>query len=318
MKIIITGGAGFIGSAIARELVKRKHSVKIIDNLATGRLENLKGIEKRAVFIKGDVRDFSLLKRECSGFDAIFHHAAFISVPQSVAKPLLCADHNINGTRFVLEAARYTQMQGVVFASSCAVYGSQARGTKTGERRSLSPLSPYALSKIAGEQYCQLYTKIYNLPTVVLRYFNVYGPGQNFRDGYQSAIPGLTRKLIKGEKPVIYGTGEQARDFIYIEDVVSANLQAISSLKTTSGKTFNIGSGTATTINRILAIIRKNLSLREIDFQKECIHKEKRDGDADYIRANLSESKTLLGFKPTTSITEGIGKYIDWMKRVAP
>ncbi|MBI4359757.1 MAG: NAD-dependent epimerase/dehydratase family protein [Candidatus Jacksonbacteria bacterium] len=318
MKIIITGGAGFIGSSIARELVKRKHSVKIIDNLATGRLENLKGIEKRAVFIKGDVRNFSLLKRECMGFDAIFHHAAFISVSQSISKPLISADHNINGTRFVLEAARHARMQGVMFASSCAVYGSQARGTKTSERHSLSPLSPYALSKIIGEQCCKLYTKIYNLPTVVLRYFNVYGPGQNFSHGYQSAIPCLTRKLIKGEKPVIYGTGEQTRDFIYIDDVISANLKAISSLETTSGKTFNIGSGTATTINRLLAIIRKNLSIRAINFQKECIYKEKRDGDVNYIRANLSQSKTLLGFKPTTSITEGIGKYIDWMKRAVP
>ena len=311
MKTIITGGAGFIGSNLVRALVKRRHTVKVIDNLKTGRLKNLAGIEKRITFVKGDIRNLSLLKREFKGYEAVLHHAAFISVPKSVKQPLLCADHNVNGTLSVLEAARYSHMQRVVFASSCSVYGSTKRGTKTREKQPLNPLSPYALSKIVGEQYCKLFTEIYDLPTIILRYFNVYGQYHQFIGGYANAIPSLLSKLLSNQNPIIYGNGEQARDFVFIDDVIAANFKALSAPKIAYGSVFNIGSGEATTIKQLLVIIKKRLALKGIDYRQKIIYKKARLGDVRYIRADTKKSSDKLGFISRINLVAGIDRYID-------
>jgi nucleoside-diphosphate-sugar epimerase len=325
MKIIITGGAGFIGSHLAFELVKQGHSVKIIDNLSTGTLGNIKALatfkdiatwsacltrsrsmpHPKPTFIKGDIRNLSLLKREFKGFDYVFHQAAFVSVPKSVSMPKMCNDINVAGTLNVLKAARENSVKKVIFASSCAIYGDTSPYTKTKETHKPAPASPYALSKLIGEYYCSMYYQLYGLPTIILRYFNVYGTGQSLSSGYANVIPSFVNRIKADKQPIIYGNGTQVRDFVHVDDVARANILAMNATKQVSGQSFNIGAEPAN-VKRLFNITKKL-------FGKEGlmpIYKPNRPGDVGYIRADLSKASAMLKYQPKIDLQTGLQKCI--------
>lgn len=288
MKIIITGGAGFIGSNLARELVKRGHTVKVIDNLAAGSLETIADIRSHVIFKKGDVRDYDFLMKEFRGYDAVLHHAALTSVTESIVRPREYHEVNATGALNVLEAALKRGVKKVVFASSCAVYG----------------ITPYAMTKMIGEQYCRLFYLRYELKTIILRYFNVYGPSQPPRGSYASVIPAFFKHLVSKTPPVIFGNGRQTRDFIFIEDVVRANLLSLSGKKSACGIPINIGTGIGTSINKLLAEMKKIVPLCAPRYLKP------RSGDIKHSVANTKEAKRLLGFAARTRLAEGLEKYL--------
>lgn len=319
MKIIITGGAGFIGSHLARVLSKKRHIVKIIDNLSTGKIKNIQDLMqlRLAQFIKADIRNHNMLIKEFKNFDAVFHQAAFVSVPKSEAKPEICFDINVNGTKNVLEAARQNSIKKVIFASSCAVYGGIKPGTKAKEACRIKPSFLYAKSKLEGEKLCRLYAEKYGIDIIILRYFNVYGPGQASGRGYGSVVPAFIYALTNGQPPIIYGRGEQMRNFIYVDDVVRANvlaLQAMSPAKAKyAGEIFNIGARMAS-INLLLKTLIKICKCKSAAVK----HLPTRPGDISYIDADIAKARETLDFKPSVSLAQGLkicyfkAKLVDW------
>ncbi|RLA92257.1 MAG: GDP-mannose 4,6-dehydratase, partial [Deltaproteobacteria bacterium] len=227
MHVVVTGGAGFIGSTLARTLTENGNNVTVVDNLSTGHLRNIQDLidNKRIKFIRGSITDLGLLKKVFKNVDYVFHEAAIVGISQSIKDPITTSNVNINGTLNVLLAARDNRVRKVVFASSCAVYGNPS-SFPIKENTAPDPLTPYALSKLVGEYYCHVFNKIYDLPTVSLRYFNVYGPYQNPNGEYAAVIPKFINQMLNGRPLTIYGDGTQTRDFIYIADVVRANIIA--------------------------------------------------------------------------------------------
>jgi UDP-glucose 4-epimerase len=296
-KVIITGGAGFIGSSLAKELVNQGHEVTILDNLSTGKREIIqKLLEKDNVrFVEGSVTDLPLLEKLFQGIEYIFHQAALARVPLSVEHPLATNKVNITGTLNVLIAARDNKVKKVVYASSSSVYGTNPTPQKEGMVP--DPLSPYALTKLAGESYCTIFSQLYGLPTVSLRYFNVYGPGQDPESQYAMVIPAFIDRMMRDEPPIIFGDGEQSRDFTYIQDVVHANILAADS---DIEGVFNIGSGKNITINaladEIKALLNKNL---------ESEHKEPRPGDAKHTLADITRARKF-NYEPKWSLRNGL------------
>src|SRR5215475_6235478 len=252
---LVTGGAGFIGSHIAEALVNRGDRVRVLDNLITGRRENLSSIADRIEFIEGDIRDYDTALRAAVGARVIFHQAAVPSVPRSVAEPALNHDVNVNGTFNVLMAAREAGVRRVVYAASSSAYGDTETLPKH-EDMPPSPLSPYAASKLFGEYYCQVFTQVYGLETVSLRYFNVFGPRQDPSSPYSGVISKFVTALLAGVAPMIYGDGEQSRDFTYVANVVDANLRAAESGEA-AGQIINLGIGERVTLNQLLAELQK-------------------------------------------------------------
>lgn len=238
---LVTGGAGFIGSHIVRALLARGDQVKVLDNFSTGKHANLAGLEGALEIIEGDLRDVSLVRDTVRGVDTIFHHAAFISVPLSMEDPGTCFDINVHGTANLLESARHARVRHVVLASSAAVYG-DSENHPLNENEPLTFLSPYAASKHANESYANLYTRISETRVTALRYFNIYGPRQSPDSAYAAAIPIFARRMMDGKVPVIYGDGLQSRDFVFVGDVVRANLLA-SQNESAAGCVFNICTG---------------------------------------------------------------------------
>lgn len=305
-KVVITGGAGFIGSNLARALAKENH-VTIIDNLSTGHLENILNLinSQSVSFVKGSVTNLEILHEMLKDVDYVFHQAAIVSVPHSIKDPISTNNVNINGTLNVLIAARDNKVKKVVFASSCAIYGYQS---KLPIRENCLPdlLSPYAASKLIGEYYCQVFTKLYNLPTVSLRYFNVYGPRQDRSSEYAAVIPKFIYKILMNKSPVIYGDGEQTRDFVFIDDVVNANLLAAEVGVTGS---YNIAYGRRISINylikEIIKIIGKNLDLN---------HENPRPGDIKHSFADISKAVENLRYKPKVCLSTGLKETVDWIK----
>ncbi len=307
MDVLVTGGAGFIGSHLSEELAK-DNEVTAIDNLSTGKLENIRRLidNKKIVFKKGDIRDLEFLKSEFEGADYVFHQAAVVSVPKSVEKPLLTNDVNTNGTLSVLIAARDCNVKKVVFASSCAVYGDNPH-LPLKEDMLPMPLSPYASSKLAGEYYCQVFTKAYGLSTSSLRYFNVYGPRQDVNSDYAAVIPKFIKRVLENKPPIIYGDGEQTRDFIFVKDVVNANILAAESSAT---GIFNTASGEKTSIDELastlMSITGTNLNL---------IHEKPRQGDIKHSAADISKAREKLNFKPKHSLEEGLRETVKCFKK---
>jgi nucleoside-diphosphate-sugar epimerase len=240
-RYLITGGAGFIGSSIAEALLNAGASVRILDNLATGKEANLAALQGRAQFIQGDLRDFDVVKSAMQGIEVVFHQAALASVPRSIEDPVGSLEININGTQNVLLAARDSGVRRVVYASSSSVYG-DAPALPKHEDMPPQPMSPYAVQKLTGEMLCKLFTRFYGLETVALRYFNVFGPRQDPTSEYAAVIPRFLTALLEERRPVVFGDGEQTRDFIYITNVVQANLLAASSSRAV-GYAMNIGCG---------------------------------------------------------------------------
>lgn len=303
-KIAVTGGAGFIGSNIVRALCD-ENDVTVIDNMSTGRRENLRGLEGRIRFVKCDINDIKMLKREFESVDYVLHQAALPSVQRSIMDPMATNRSNIDGTLSVLVAARDCGVKRVVFASSSAVYGDSPELPK---RESLvpRPMSPYAVTKLVGEHYCRVFYEIYGIECVSLRYFNVFGPGQDPASEYAAVIPKFIDAVLSGSQPVVYGDGEQTRDFVYVDDVVRANILACIS-PGAPGLAINIGTGYATSLNRLLDAIGRVLK-RDI----HPIYTEPRPGDVRESVADISLAREVLGYVPEYGLEDGLN---DMMKR---
>lgn len=307
-KALVTGGAGFIGSHLVEALADAGCEVAVIDDLSAGRLENLATVCDRIAFYRGDIRDEALLDRALHGCEVLFHLAAAVSVPWTVAHPVASAAVNEIGTLQVLEAARRQGVRRFIGASSCAVYGDGAGNPKK-ESMAAELLSPYALQKFVGERYGRLYSELYGLETLFLRYFNVYGPRQDSSSPYSGVISIFMSHAIRGTAPVIYGDGRQSRDFVFVQDVVQANLLA-AGFQPARGQVFNIGTGRSVRIADLWQAIRK-VSGSEL----EPVYEAARAGDIRKSAAAIELAKAQLDFKPACPLDKGIAITFDWHRR---
>jgi UDP-glucose 4-epimerase len=302
---LVSGGAGFIGSHLVEALVAQGSKVTVLDNLSSGKITNLQSVKKQIHFLKGDVRDRALLQTATEGCDVIFHLAAIVSVQQSIDDPVESAMVNEIGSLNLLEAARTRNVKRVVFSSSCAIYGDDPQLPKTETLRP-KPASPYAAQKRAVEQYMRVYFELYGLETICLRYFNVYGPRQDPSSPYSGVISIFMTKAIESVSPTIYGDGNQSRDFIFVQDVVKANLLAATSDQA-GGQIFNIGTGKQARINQLWDMICALTGTRvSATFQPA------RPGDIYASVANTNHAKTLIGFAHDHAFEDGLALTLKW------
>ena len=306
-KCLVTGGAGFIGSNLAERLISDGVRVRVLDNLNTGFMENIKPFLGDIEFKQGDVRDLDTLQEVMVGVEVVFHQAAVVSVPKSVDDPIEAAMVNDLGTLHVLETARRAGVRRVVFASSCAVYGDLPQLPKR-ENMETRPLSPYAASKLHGETYAFLYSDLYGLETVCLRYFNVYGPKQDPTSPYSGVISIFMDRAVQGALPTIYGDGEQFRDFVYVADVVQANLLA-AYRDNIAGAVINIGTGSSVTVNSLWENISQFAGV-----EGEVERAEERPGDIRESIADISRARELLAYEPHYSFKEGLELTWEWYR----
>ncbi|MBN1942707.1 MAG: SDR family oxidoreductase [Phycisphaerae bacterium] len=308
-KYLVTGGAGFIGCNLTRFLLENGQEVVVLDNFATGKRENIAEIIDQITLIEGDIRHRETVDRAVAGCAAIFHEAALGSVPRSVEDPVTSHDVNVNGTITVLEAARAAGIQRVIFAASSSAYGDQEESPKH-EGMVPRPISPYAASKLACEAYLRGYAAVYGLETLCLRYFNVFGPYQDPFGAYAAVIPAFVSSLLKGKQPVVFGTGEQSRDFCFIENVCRANwLAATAPAEACKGQALNIACHRATSLNQILDQLRDLLG---VDVKAE--HKPMRRGDVMHSLADVSLARKTIGYEPKVYFEEGLQRAINWYR----
>jgi len=307
MRIVITGGAGFIGSNLAEVLaLAPNNEVCVVDDLSTGRVENIpiaSGIE----FIKGSITDLQLMNEVLADADFVFHQAALPSVQRSIEDPAHTNEVNIRGTLNVLMAARDAGVKKVIYASSSSVYGDTPELPKR-EGMTPNPLSPYAVTKLVGEYYCKVFNDVYGLNTISLRYFNVYGPRQDPHSEYAAVIPRFVSRILKGEPPIIYGDGQQTRDFTFVKDVVNANILA---MKSDATGVYNIASGRRISIQELATLITR-LTGRDRDV--EPVFDKPRKGDVRHSLADISRARADMGYKPEYSLERGLEETIRWFK----
>ncbi|MGB6339377.1 MAG: SDR family oxidoreductase [Candidatus Aminicenantaceae bacterium] len=306
-RYLVTGGAGFIGSHIAEELATKGFLVRIVDNFLTGKEENIASFLDGIELIRGDIRDLELCREVIKDVDYVLHQAALPSVPRSVEDPLLTNAINIEGTLNILLASRDASVKKVVFASSSSVYGDDEHLPKK-EGLEGNPLSPYAITKLTGEKYCQVFSEIYGLATVCLRYFNVFGPRQDPFSQYAAVIPNFITRLLSDTAPIIHGDGEQSRDFTHVANIVEANLQA-ALVPDVSGQVFNLGNGVQTSVNGLAKTL---IELTKKDI--EPVHEEERPGDVKHSFADISKAEALLNYKPRVSLKDGLLRTIEWFR----
>jgi UDP-glucose 4-epimerase len=309
LRVLVTGGAGFIGSHIAEELIKLGCEVSLLDNLLTGKFENIKHLadNKSFHFLKDDIRDRNAAKEALKNVNVVFHEAALVSVFRSVENPQLTNDINVGGTLNLLLACLDSKVDLFVYASSSSVYGETEKLPKD-EQITPSPISPYAVSKMAAENYVKVFHEVYSLKTVCLRYFNVYGPRQT-SGPYSGVIPIFISRLLRNKPPIIYGDGEQVRDFTYIKDVVRANLLVLDNEKA-PGEVFNIATGRPTSINKLTQVL---LGITNRNHLKP-IYDKPRPGDIKQSYADIRKAKEILGYSPETSLEKGLSEFVDWYK----
>jgi nucleoside-diphosphate-sugar epimerase len=303
---LVTGGAGFIGSHLTEELVRRGEQVRVVDSLITGHRKNLahlNGVE----FIEGDLADIAVAKRAAQGMDYVLHQAAIPSVPRSVEDPITSNRANIDSTLNVLVAARDAGVKRVVYAGSSSAYGNTPTLPKH-EGMPTNPLSPYALQKLVGEQYMQMFTALYGLETVTIRYFNVFGPRQDPSSPYSGVISIFARSLLENTPPTIYGDGEQTRDFTYIANVVDGVLRAVSA-PNAAGQIINVATGTSISLNRLFSSMREILGS-----SLQVAYGPVRSGDVKDSLADITRARTLLGYEPCVTFEAGLKKTIDWYR----
>jgi UDP-glucose 4-epimerase len=304
---LVTGGAGFIGSNIVEELVRRGQKVRVLDNFITGKLENLLPFKNKIILVKGDIRDKKAVAKALKGVDFVIHQAALRSVAKSVEDPFETNDVNVFGTLNLLVAAKKAGVKRLVYASSSSAYGN-AKKFPQKETDLPVPISPYGVAKLAAEHYCVTFAKTFGLETVSLRYFNVFGPRQNPESRYSAAIPAILVKMLKNEPPIAEWDGKQSRDFTYVANVVEANLRACVVPKI-SGETFNIACGSTTSILDIIRETNKILGLR-----LKPVYGPKRPGDVRKSYADVSKMKKVLGVKKIVGFEEGLKSTVDWFK----
>ena len=306
--MLVTGGAGFIGSNITKELAGLGHKVKVIDNLSFGKKENLTSVKDKIKFIKADIRDQKMLQRELKGFDFVLHQAALRSVPGSFLQPDLYNEVNIGGTLNVFRAAQKNKIKRVVFASSSSVYG-EAPAPQC-EEMPLQPISPYALTKMTGEHYGHIFSKFFGLSVICLRYFNVYGPGQSLDDEYALVIPKFINCFFKNQKPPVFGTGRQSRDYIYIRDVVEANLLA-ALIPKINFEVFNVATGRDIKVLEIITglnkIFKKNIKPKFL---------KPRPGDVFQTKGDISKISHKLHFKLKFDFQQGLEETVEWFGKI--
>lgn len=306
---LVTGGAGFIGSHIAAALTSSGVRVRILDDLSTGYRKNIDEIGGNVDFIQGSVADEELLPKVLEDVEVVFHEAAIPSVPRSVEAPRQTHIASVDGTFSLLLAARDQGVRRVVYAASSSAYGDQPTLPKS-EAMLPDPMSPYAVAKLVGEYYCQVFTRVYGLETVALRYFNVFGPRQDPGSQYSGVVSRFINGLLSGERPVIYGDGEQSRDFTYIDNVVAANLSAANAAAA-SGKIINIANGEQITLNQLLAELKDLTGKHEVTAE----YLEPRVGDVRHSLADISLARQYLGYESKVGFREGLRRTIDWSKR---
>jgi UDP-glucose 4-epimerase len=306
---LVTGGAGFIGSHIASTLAASGARVRVIDDLSTGHRENLEEIKGELDFIHASLADENALARALEDVELVFHEAAIPSVPRSIEKPRETHEACLDATFSLLLAARDHKVRRLVYAASSSAYGDQPTLPKK-EEMAPDPLSPYAVAKLVGEYYCQVFTRVYGLETVSLRYFNVFGPRQDPGSQYSGVISRFIDSLIRGEQPVIFGDGEQSRDFTYIENVVQANLLAAETQKGI-GQVINIGNGQRTTLNELLDQLKALTDKSDVKVD----YREARSGDVRHSLADTQRAREFLGFEPQVALREGLQRTIDWWRQ---
>ena len=304
---LVTGGAGFIGSHLTEELVRRGHRVRVVDSLITGKRQNLAHVPD-VEFIHGDLAEFEVAKRAVQGVDYVLHQAAIPSVPRSVKDPITSNRANIDASLNVLVAARDAGVKRVVYAGSSSAYGNSPTLPKI-ETMPTAPLSPYALQKLVAEQYCQMFTQLYGLETVTIRYFNVFGPRQDPSSPYSGVISLFIRYLVEGRQPTIYGDGGQTRDFTYVANVVDGVLRAAQAPASASGEVINVATGGRISLNQLFRVIR---DLVKSDL--EPVYKETRAGDVRDSQADISKARRLLGYEPTASFEDGLARTVEWYR----
>ena len=305
---LVTGGAGFIGSHIASALVANGARVRIIDDLSTGYRENISEIGGNVDFVEGSLADESALQKALEDVELVFHEAAIPSVPRSVENPRQTHIASVDSTFSLLLAAKERKVRRVVYAASSSAYGDQPSLPKV-EDMLPDPLSPYAVAKLVGEYYCQVFTRVYGLETVSLRYFNVFGPRQDPSSQYSGVISRFVAALLSGERPVIYGDGEHSRDFTYIANVVEANLKAAETTKGV-GAVINIANGERITLNQLLKEVQQLTGKTDVSVD----YKPPRAGDVLHSLADITRARELLGFEPRVGLREGLQSTIDWWK----
>lgn len=306
MKALVTGGAGFIGSSIAAALVRDGADVRILDDFSTGFREN---IPAGAEVIEGDLRTLDCVRTAVRGVDLVFHQAAIRSVPRSVDDPVSSHEANATGTLNMLIVSAEERVRRVVYASSSSVYGDPDDPLRR-EEQTPDPVSPYGASKLAGELYCRVWTRVAGLPTISLRYFNVFGPRQHPESKYAAVFPAFISALVDGRAPEVHWDGEQTRDFTFIEDVVAANLRAAQAGPAADGQTFNIGAGRAKSVNEVLRSVADALG-RWID----PVRSPRRSGDVRHTLADISRARDVLGWQPRASWDEAVAATVEWFRR---
>jgi UDP-glucose 4-epimerase len=308
---LVTGGGGFIGSHLVRRLLREGHAVRVLDNFATGRRENLEEVIGEIELIEGDLQSYERVHNAVRGCDLAFHLGALPSVPRSIQDPLTSNATNVVGTLNVLLAARDEGVRRVVYASSSSLYGASTELPKREDMHPL-PIAPYAVSKLAAEGYCRAFHEVYGLETVALRYFNVFGPGQDPQSQYAAVIPNFITAVLEGRRPVIHGDGEQSRDFTFVDNAVDANLLAASAAGA-AGHAFNVACGERTSLNEIVARISA-LAGRDADV----VHVDPRPGDVRHSLADISKAREILGYEPAVDFEEGLSRtFAAYEERVA-
>jgi len=307
-KYLVTGGAGFIGSHLVESLIAQGKDVRVLDNFLTGKRENLADFKDGIHLMEGDIRDLETCRKAVDGVEFVLHQAALPSVPRSIENPVLTNDINVGGTLNMLVASREAGVKRVVFASSSSVYGDDPHLPKK-EGAEGSPLSPYAVSKLVGEKYMRIFSEIYGLKTLSLRYFNIFGPRQDPRSQYAAVIPNFITRIDEGESPRIFGDGEQSRDFTYVANVVRANMLAIEA-EEISGEVLNIACGDRITVNTLFEKIRDY-------FQKDiqAVHDEPRPGDVRHSFADITKAMDMIQYEPAVTFDDGLKETIKWYRK---
>lgn len=312
MKALVTGGAGFIGSHLVSRLIRDGHQVRVLDNFSTGARANLAGLGDSVDLVEGDIQSYERAHNAVQDCEVVFHQAALPSVPRSIQDPLTSNAVNVTGTLNILLASRDSGVRRVVFASSSSIYGADQTLPKR-EDRAPMPIAPYAVAKLAGEGYCRSFSEVYGLETVSLRYFNVFGPRQDPLSQYAAVIPRFITALLEGETPVVFGDGEQSRDFTYIDNVIEANLLAAEAVDV-SGQTFNVACGQRISLNHLLEELRDIIGT-----DVEASHLEPRPGDVRHSLADISRAQEQLGYRPVVEFDEGLRRTVEHhQSRVEP